>query len=80
MSLQNLVGVGLEVIAPSSQTIRRLLDGAARQIADSKVKAISPETRFGSSYTAIRMLADAGLNGMAQSQQTRVALKSRRSG
>lgn len=62
MSLQNLVGVGLEEIAPSRQTIRRLLDGAARQIRDSKVKAVSPETRFGSAYTAIRMLADVGLH------------------
>ncbi len=62
MSLQNLVGVGLDVIPPSPQTIRRLLDGAARHLADRKVEAISPETRFGSAYTAIRMLADAGLN------------------
>lgn len=62
MSLQNLVGVSLEVVAPSKQTIRRLLDGAARHIADAKVKSISVETRFGSAYTAIRMLADAGLH------------------
>jgi hypothetical protein len=62
MSLQNLVGVSLEVIPPSKQTVRRLLDGAARHIADAKVKSISAETRFGSAYTAIRMLADVGLN------------------
>jgi hypothetical protein len=60
--LQNLVGVSLEVIPPSRQTIRRLLDGAARHIADARVKAISAETRFGSAYTAIRMFADVGLN------------------
>jgi hypothetical protein len=62
MSLQNLVGVSLETITPSKQTIRRLLEGAARHIADAKVKMVSAETRFGSAYTAIRMLADLGLH------------------
>jgi hypothetical protein len=62
MSLQNLVGVSLETITASKQTIRRLLEGAARHIADAKVKAVSAETRFGSAYTAIRMLADVGLH------------------
>lgn len=62
MSLQNLVGASLEVVAPARQTIRRLLDGAARHIADARVKAVSAETRFAAAYTAIRMLADAGLN------------------
>lgn len=33
MSLRNLVGVSLETITPSKQTIRHLLDGAARHIA-----------------------------------------------
>jgi hypothetical protein len=61
MSLQNLLGTSLEAIAPSQQAVRRLLAGAARHIADAKVKAISTETRFGSAYTAIRLLADAGL-------------------
>src|ERR1700753_3487949 len=62
MSLQNLVGVSLEVITPHKETVRRLLDAAARHIADAKVQAISPETRFSSAYTAIRMLADVGLH------------------
>ena len=62
MSLQNLVGVSLETITPSKQTIRRLRVGAARHIANAKVKAVSAETRFGSAYTAIRMLADVGLH------------------
>ena len=62
MSLQNLVGVGLETITPSRPAIRRLLAGAARYIADAQVKAVSAETRFGSAYTAIRMLADVGLH------------------
>jgi hypothetical protein len=62
MSLQNLLGISLEQITPQKETIRRLLDGAARHIADANVKAISAETRFSSAYTAIRMLADVGLH------------------
>jgi hypothetical protein len=62
MSLQNLLGISLEQITPQKDTVRRLLDGAARHIADAKVKAISAETRFSSAYTAIRMLADVGLH------------------
>src|SRR3984893_8320602 len=62
MSLQNLLGISLEQITPQKDTVRRLLDGAARHIADAKVQAISAETRFGSAYTAIRMLADVGLH------------------
>jgi hypothetical protein len=62
MSLQNLLGISLEQITPEKETVRRLLDGAARHIADAKVKAISAETRFSSAYTAIRMLADVGLH------------------
>jgi hypothetical protein len=62
MSLQNLLGISLEQITPQKETVRRLLDAAARHIADAKVKAISAETRFSSAYTAIRMLADVGLH------------------
>src|SRR5580704_12886594 len=62
MGLQNLVGISLEQITPARQTIKRLLDAAARHIADAKVQAISAETRFSSAYTAIRMLADVGLH------------------
>jgi hypothetical protein len=62
MTLQNLVGISLDRITPAKETIKRLLEGAARHIADAKVQAISAETRFGSAYTAIRMLADVGLH------------------
>jgi len=62
MGLQNLVGISLVQIAPARETIKRLLDAAARHIADAKVNAISAETRFTSAYTAIRMLADVGLH------------------
>ncbi len=61
MGLQNLVGISLEQITPAKVTIKRLLHATARHIADAKVHAISAETRFASGYTAIRMLADVGL-------------------
>ena len=62
MSLQNLLGVSIESITSSRQTIRRLLDAAKRNIADGKVRAVSAETRFAAAYAAIRMLADVGLH------------------
>ncbi len=62
MSLENLVGVSLEKVTPARQTVRRLLEGASRHIADAKVSQVSAETRFGSAYTAVRILADAGLH------------------
>jgi len=62
MGLQNLVGISLEQITPAREMVKRLLDAAARHIADAKVNAISTETRFASAYTAIRMLADIGLH------------------
>ncbi len=61
MGLQELVGISLDAVPVSEVLIRRLLAGASRHIADSKVGLISAETRFASAYTAIRMLADAGL-------------------
>ncbi len=60
--MQNLVGISLETITPVRATVRRLLEGAARHIADAKVLLVSADTRFMSAYTAIRMLADAGLH------------------
>ena len=48
MGLQNLVGMSLEQITPAKETVKRLLDAAARRITDAKVDAISAETRFAS--------------------------------
>jgi hypothetical protein len=62
MTLQHLVGRNLDRIEPSAETINRLLDAAARHIADARVVAVSAETRFTSAYTAVRMLADIGLH------------------
>ncbi len=41
MTLQNLVGISLDRITSAKETIKRLLEGAARHIADAKVQAIS---------------------------------------
>jgi len=62
MSLESLVGVALETVTPSRQTIGRLLAGAERQIRDARSQSVSTETRFASAYGAIRMLADAALH------------------
>jgi hypothetical protein len=62
MSLQNLVGVSLDSITPSRETVARLRAAAKRQIADALVASISAETRFAAAYTAIRMLADLALH------------------
>ena len=62
MSLQNLVGISLDAIAPSRETVARLRSAAKRQITDAQVAGVSAETRFASAYTAIRMLADLALN------------------
>lgn len=62
MSLRNLVGTSLDEITPSRATIGRLLASARRHLADARAAGISAETRFGAAYTAIRMVADAGLN------------------
>jgi hypothetical protein len=44
MSLRNLVGISLDEIAPSRETIARLLAGARRHIADAQAPNISGET------------------------------------
>src|SRR5688572_760172 len=72
MNLQELVGRNLERVSPDAETVRRLLAGAARHIADSKVTEISAETRFVSAYTAIRMLADIGLHASGYRTRTSV--------
>lgn len=46
MSLQNLVGVSLDTITPSRDTVTRLRSAAKRQIADAQVAGVSAETRF----------------------------------
>lgn len=61
MTLDNLVDRTLEKITPRSDTIKRLLHAAERNIADSKIKALSAENRFDAAYKAIMQIANAGL-------------------
>jgi len=61
MSLDNLVGISLEKVEPDSQTIRRLLQAAERNIADAHVEAVSHENRFDAAYKAIMQLANLSL-------------------
>lgn len=62
MSLENLVGISLEKIAPDTATIERLLSAADRNIMDAAVTTISTENRFDAGYKAIMQLASAALN------------------
>lgn len=61
MNLSELVGKKIEKITPHQDTIRRLLVAAQRNIADSKIMAVSLENRFDSAYKAIMQIANAAL-------------------
>ncbi len=61
MSLDNLVGISLEVIEPDANSIMRLLAAARRNIADSKIKGISAENQFDVAYKAIMQIANLAL-------------------
>jgi len=57
MSLQNLVGLSLETVAPDPAAIARLLAAAARNLMDAQLKGLSAENRFDASYKAIMQCA-----------------------
>jgi len=61
MTLSNLIGKSLEKIIVDHDTIRRLVAAAERNIADSKVAAVSTENRFDAAYKAIMQIANAAL-------------------
>ncbi len=61
MTLNNLVGKTLETITTDKNAIRRLISAAERNIADSKISAVSPENRFDAAYKAIMQIANAAL-------------------
>lgn len=62
VTLQNLLKIGqLKEHLPDAEEIRRLLVAASRNLRDSRVKAISPETRFDAAYKAIMQAALAAL-------------------
>lgn len=61
MTLSNLIGMSIEPITPDLDVINRLIAAAERNIADSKVQAVSAENRFDSAYKAIMQIANAAL-------------------
>lgn len=61
MTLNNLIGKTLEKITMNPDAIRKLIAAAERNIADSKVKAVSAENRFDAAYKAIMQIANAAL-------------------
>jgi len=61
MTLDNLIGISLQKIEPDGAAIRRLLEAAARNIADAHVVEVSAENRFDAAYKAIMQLANASL-------------------
>ena len=61
MTLSNLVGINLEKISVDLNAIKRLTTAADRNIADSKIVAVSAENRFDAAYKAIMQIANAAL-------------------
>ena len=62
MTLKNLLGLSLDAVAPDKARIGKLLAAAERNIADSRVPALSTETRFDAAYKAVMQLAMVALN------------------
>lgn len=81
MTLDNLVGKGLERAPPSKQEISRYVAKIRRKIADCKHKTLSLDTRFDTAFAALLQIALAALraNGYrttsaAGHQQTAIQL------
>ena len=62
MTLKNLIGKSIEKIPTQTETIRRLISAAERNIADAKVTAVSAENRFDAAYKAIMQIANVALH------------------
>ena len=73
MTLQNLLGVSLDAVAPDRAQVGRLLTAAERNLADAGLAALSAENRFDAAYKSIMQLAMAALNanGYRTHQPTR---------
>ena len=57
MTLQNLLGISLDAVAPDKAHIGKLLAAAQRNIADAQLAGLSTENRFDAAYKAIMQLA-----------------------
>ncbi len=62
MTLENLLAIQkLQAFEASAEGVRRLLAAAVRNLADSAIPALSPESRFDVAYKAIMQCAMLGL-------------------
>ena len=57
MTLQNLLGVSLDVVAPERAQVAKMLVAVERNLADARLAGLSAETRFDVGYKAIMQLA-----------------------
>ena len=57
MTLQNLLGISLDAVAPERTQVARMLAAVERNLADARLAALSAETRFDVGYKAIMQLA-----------------------
>lgn len=57
MSLQNLVGISLDIVVPDRRHIQRLLAAVRRNLADAHIDGLSNENRFDVAYKAIMQLS-----------------------
>jgi hypothetical protein len=55
--LDNLLGKSLDKVEPNRATVAQLMVAATRNLADSRVSAISAENRFDAAYKAIMQLS-----------------------
>lgn len=62
MTLQNLLGVSLDAIAPDRASVAKLLAAAERNLADAQLVGLSAENRFDAAYKAIMQLAMVALH------------------
>mgnify|MGYP001248203616 FL=1 len=62
MSLQNLLGISLDALAPDKAQLGKLLAAAQRNIDDSQLEGLSAENRFDAAYKAIMQLAMVALH------------------
>ena len=52
MTLQNLLGISLDAVAPERTQVARMLAAVERNLADTRLAGLSAETRFDVGYKA----------------------------
>lgn len=57
MTLQNLLGISLDAVAPDKAQVAKLLAAAERNMTDAQLQGLSNENRFDAAYKATMQLA-----------------------